>query len=267
MKTNTVLIAFTAIISFFYYSSSAQVLHSENFNVVIDTSKALKGNFTPSFRFRNVKQNFIEIENISDISVRIKRHAFTVANKIEYSVFGDERLMSGGFAYIEYVNLQSNRIALEPYFQVNWREIRGLDRKYASGLNFRWRPIITKDSGLFFSLGGFYEYERWNYSGVKDELLPSDLSPIIAENIRFNTYISYKQKFGKLFDLDISAYYQPVILLPLTNYRLASSFELTYNVTDNLGFRFLYQNIYDPSPIVPIDKLYNDVNIGITLTF
>ena len=135
MKKILLFVALFPLLLCFGKSSSAQVLHTENFNVVIDTSKVLKGNFTPSFRYRNVKKDFIEIENTADISVRIKKHAFTVANKIEYSVFGDERIMSGGFAYLEYVNLQNKKIAIEPFFQIHWQEIRGLDRKYAGGMN------------------------------------------------------------------------------------------------------------------------------------
>ena len=250
-----------------HFNAFSQVLHTENFNVVIDTSKVLKGNFTPSFRYRNLKDDFLEISNTADVSVRIKDHAFTIANRVEYSFFGDEDILSGGFLYLEYMNLQNKEIAFEPFFQVHWNEVRGLKEKYASGLNFRWRALKKKSTGLFFALGGFYEYESWGYSGVNDELLPAVLSPVDSSLIRANSYISFKQKFGTLFDLDISGYYQPAFSSFFSNYRLASSFELTYNITEFLGLRFLYQNIYDPNPLVPIDRLYHDINFGITLTF
>lgn len=246
---------------------SSQVLHTENFNVVIDTAQIVKGNFTPSFRFRNLKEEFLEIENTADISIRIKNHAFTIANKIEYSFFGDKSLMSGGFLYLEYMNLQSKKIALEPFYQMHWNEVRGLDRKYAAGLNLRWRAIVKEQTAFFFGIGSLYEFERWDYSGVKDKLLPINLSPIEVNKVRGNSYISLKQNLGDLFDLDISGYYQPTYSSPFKNYRLASSFELTYNFTQYLGLRFLYQNIYDSSPIVPIDNLFHDVNFGVTISF
>ena len=245
----------------------AQVLHTENFNVVIDTSKVIKGNFTPSFRFRNLKEDFLEIGNTADVSIRIKNHAFTVANRIEYSFLGKENILSGGFLYLEYVNLQSKKFAFEPFFQMQWREVRGLDRKYAGGMNIRWNAIIKENTGLFFGIGSLYEFERWNYSGVPDDLLPTDQTPVEIDQFRGTSYISFKQKLGDLFDLDISGYYQPTFSSPFKKYRLASSFELTYNITNFLGLRFLYQNIYDPTPLVPIDELYHDVNFGITLSF
>lgn len=244
----------------------SQVLHTENFNVVIDTAKVFKGNFTPSFRYRNLKEDFLEISNTADLSIRIKNHAFTIANRIEYGIFGNENITSGGFLYLEYINLLSKKIAIEPFYQVHWSEIRGLDRKYAGGMNFRWRALVKENTGLFFGVGSLYEFERWNFSGVADELLPSDQSPVEIERFRGNSYISFKQSLGELFDLDISGYYQPTYTDPFGNYRLASSFEFTYNITKYLGLRLLYQNIYDTTPLVPIDKLFHDINLGLTIT-
>lgn len=254
-------------ISSMHQKAISQVLHTKNFNVIIDTTKVLKGNFTPSFRFRNVKEDFLEIENTADVSVRIKNHGFTIANKIEYSIFGSENIMSGGFLYLEYVNLRSKKIAIEPFYQMHWNEIRGLDRKYAGGINLRWRALVKNNTGLFFGVGSLYEFERWNYSGVPDDLLPIDQSAIEVNRLRGNSYVSFKQKFGDLFDLDISGYYQPNLSDFFKNHRLASSFELTYNMTKYLGLRLLYQNIYDSAPLVPIDKLYHDINFGITISF
>jgi hypothetical protein len=252
---------------FQFEKAHSQVLHTENFNVVLDTSKVFKGNFSPSFRYRNLKEDFIEIENIADISIRIKNHGFTIANKIAYSFIGNQNLISGGFIYLEYINLQSKKMAIEPFYQMHWQEIRGLDRKYAGGINLRWRVIANAQAGLFIGFGSLYEFERWNYSGVTEDLLPQTIVPIEVKRFRGNSYISFKKKLGDLFDLDVSAYYQPTYSNPFTNYRLAGSFELTYNITKYLGLRFLYQNIYDSAPLVPIDQLYHDVNLGITISF
>lgn len=228
------------------------MLHTESFNVIIDTSKVFKGNFTPSFRYRNLKEDLLEIENTSDISVRIKNHAFTIANKIEYSIFGKEEIIDGGFLYLEYVYLQSKKIAFEPFFQMHWRETRGLDKKFAGGLNLRWRALVKNNTGLFFGIGSLYEFERWNYSGVPDELLPLNQTPIETKRFRGNSYFSFKQKLGDRFDLNISGYYQPTFTAPFQDYRMAASLELTYNFTKYLGLRFLRQNIYESSSLVPV---------------
>lgn len=127
--------------------------------------------------------------------------------------------------------------------------------------------IVKNNTGLYFGIGSLYEFERWNYSGVPDDFLPIDQSAIEVNRLRGNSYVSFKHSFGDLFDLDISAYFQPNLSDFFKNHRLASSFELTYNITKYIGLRLLYQNIYDSVPLVPIDKLYNDVNFGLTISF
>tara|TARA_R110002051_G_C8619943_1_gene483149 strand:+ start:127 stop:927 length:801 start_codon:yes stop_codon:yes gene_type:complete len=263
----TFIITLLTIILFLPQNANAQVLHTENFNVILDTAKVLKGNFAPSFRYRNLKEDFLEIANTADVSVRLGKHAFTIANRIEYSFLGDDNILSGGFLYLEYVNIQSKKVAFEPFYQMHWNEVRGLDTKYAGGTNLRWRVLVEKNTGLYFAIGSLFEFERWNYSGVPDASLPVDQSDIEVNRFRGNSYVSLKKSFGDLFDLDISGYYQPNLTNFFQSYRLASSFELTYKITKYIGLRLLYQNIYDSAPLVPIDKLYHDINFGIIISF
>lgn len=65
-----------------------------------------------------------------------------MANRIEYSFLGDNNILSGGFLYLEYVNIYNKKIAIEPFLQVHWNEVRGLDRKYAGGMNLRWQALL-----------------------------------------------------------------------------------------------------------------------------
>ncbi|MFO7702613.1 MAG: DUF481 domain-containing protein [Psychroflexus maritimus] len=264
---NLIYILTLIVLLVFTQKGKSQVLHTENFNVIVDTTKSVKGNFAPSFRYRNLKDEYIEIANTADVSIRIGKHAFTVANRIEYSFLGNDEILSGGFLYLEYIKLHNKNIAFEPFYQMHWNEVRGLDRKYAAGANLRWTALVKNKTGLYFGVGSLYEFERWNFSGVPDDLLPTNQSNRNVERLRGNAYISFKQSFGDLFDLDISGYYQPNLTNFFKNHRLASSFELTYNITKYIGLRLLYQNIYDTAPVVPIDKLYHNVNFGITISF
>lgn len=247
---------------------NAQILHTENFNVILDSTKAVKGSFMPSFRYRNVKKIFAEIENTADITIRHNNHALTIANKLEYAIYGEENLMSGGFVYAEYRRIQDNKITIEPFAQMHWQEIRGLERKYAGGTNIRWRVLVKPNIGIYMGLGALYEYERWNYTGiVEPELVSPDAEPVEVKQFRGASYISLKKKFGDIFDLDLSVYYQPALALQPESHRLASSSELTYNISQYVGLTIIYQNIYDSNPEVPIDKLFHDINLGITISF
>ena len=266
MRTSILILIF--LLAAFGHSLNAQILYTENFNVILDTSTIVKGSFMPSFRYRNVKKEFIEIENTADVSFRMNNHAITIANKLEYAIYGKENLMSGGFVYLEYRKIQDNTIAVEPFIQMHWQGIRGLEKKYAGGTNIRWRILVKPNIGIYTGLGALYEYECWNYSGVSEpSAVPSGAEPVKVKQFRGNSYLSIKKQFGDLFDLDLSIYYQPALGRQPMNHRLASSSELTYNINKYFGLTVVYQNIYDSNPVVPIDKLYHDINLGITVSF
>ncbi len=248
-------------------SVSAQILHTENFAVILDTTKHFKGSLIPDFKFQNQKEDVFEFENTANISVRLKNNAITLANKIELSKYGNETLLSGGFLYLEYRNIFRKRYVAEPYVQLHWAEARGLDYKFASGVNFRYRILSSDKHGIFVGTGPFYEFERWNYNGVKDELLPADLSDVEQENVKLGTYVSFKWITDHNFDFDISIYHQSRFDEIISTPRLASSTSITYKFTKNIGLILRYQNIYDYKPVVPIDKLYNKIMFTIELTF
>ena len=121
--------------------------------------------------------------------------------------------------------------------------------------------------GLFCGTGPFYEFERWNYKGVKDALLPTDLTPVEQQSIKLGTYVSFKWFTNKKIDIDLSLYHQSRFNELISTPRLASSSSITYNFTNNIGLILSYQNIYDFKPLVPIDKLFNKILFSIELAF
>lgn len=260
---NTLLVF---ILAAFPVVLSGQVLHTENFNVILDTSKKVSGTFVPSFRYRNVRERFVEVQNTADISIRLKKNGFTIANKLEYAKFGTEEIMSGGFVFLEYRrSSNSKKLVLEPYFLMLWQEIRGLEMKRAIGANVRYRLIFKPKLGLFAGIGTFYEYERWNNTRVSDDVNLIGVQSI--SKLRGSAYLSFKDALGENFTLDVSVYYQPSLTEPSKNYRFASSSELTYKITKSIGLSLLYQNTYDPSPVIEIDPLFNDINLGLAFSF
>jgi len=254
MKTR-LLFLFITLISII--SVKAQVLHTESFSVILDTTKIIKGSIVPDFKFQNLKKDLIEFENTADISFRINKSAITIANKIELSKYGEEVLLSGGFLYLEYRKIFENKFVIEPFSQLHWSEARGLEFKYAGGVNIRYRIYLSEKVGFYVGTGPFYEYERWNYDGVADDLVPAIPKDIISEEVKLGTYLSFKWKTEINLDFDISFYHQSTFDEIITTPRLASSSSVKYNFTEHLGLILQYQNIYDYKPIVPIDKLYN----------
>ncbi len=119
----------------------AQILHSESFSVILDTSKWIKGSVVPDLKFQTQKKDLLEFENNANISMQFKKHALTLANKIELAKYGNEVLLSGGYLYMEYRNIIEDTYAFEPFAQLHWSEARGLELKYAGGL-FKVSPCL-----------------------------------------------------------------------------------------------------------------------------
>ncbi|QKG80039.1 DUF481 domain-containing protein [Tenuifilum thalassicum] len=251
-----------------FHLSESQVLHTESFAVILDTSKTIKGSFTPDFKFQNLKKDLLEFENTTDITFKFKGNAITIANKIELSKYGKETLLSGGFLYMEYRRIiEKRRLVLEPYAQMHWSDPRGLELKYASGFNFRYRLYYKNLIGMYIGSGPFYEFERWNYDGVPDELLPPNPQKIEKQDFKIGSYISFKWKTPINLDIDISLYHQSKLNEFFYTPRLASSSSIKYNFTDHLGLIVQYQTIYDYAPVVPIDKLFNVLSTTIEVSF
>lgn len=245
----------------------SQILFSESFNVILDTSRMVKGSVTPELKIQTQKELLVEFANMADISVRVNNSYLTLANKIETGTFGSEVFISGGYVYAEIVNTLEKAVTSEFYGQVHWAEARGLHRRYAGGVDARFRIFQHKRSGIFAGIGPFYEYEEWNYRGVPDERLPASLVPVDTANVKLGAYVSIKQWIFKRIFFDISVYHQSRFDEVFYRPRLASSTRLAYQISKHLQLGGLYQNIYDYQPLVPIDKWFHRVKASLTVSF
>ena len=263
IRTLLTLLFFSGI----YFSAQGQILHSESFAVILDTSKVIKGNIVPDFKLQTQKEDLIEFENTTDITFRLNKNAITVANKIELSKYGDEVLLSGGFLYLEYRTVLENKFVLEPFSQIHWSEARGLSFKYAGGVNARYRIYLDDKIGFYAGAGPFYEYEKWNYDGVNDALIPDNAKDIVNEKLKLGSYLSFKWKTNTDVDVDVSLYHQNAFNTFVKSPRLASSTSIKYNFTEHVGLLFQYQTIYDYKPVVPIDKTYRQFVASIEVAF
>lgn len=238
-------------------SASAQILFPESFALILDPDKRVKGSVTPSVKFLTQRRNLISIDNTADFTIRLKKNALTIANQIEFQKFGNEAIQSGGFIYTEYRNLSNKWLVPEIYAQVHWAEARGLDRRFAGGVNARFVIQKAASLGLFAGIGTFYEFERWTYAAVDEDLVPKGLPDVVRSHLKNNTYISYKHKLGERYTLDFSVYHQARYDELFSFPRLASSSSAKYALTENMNIIILYQNIYDYAPVVPINEWFH----------
>lgn len=245
----------------------SQILFSESFNVILDTTQRVKGSVSPELKIQTQKELLVEFVNSADISLRVGNSYLTLANKIETGSFGDDVFLSGGYVYAEIVNTVEKTVTTEIYGQVHWAEARGLNRRYAGGIDARFKLLHRGRSGIFAGIGPLYEYEQWNYRGVPDERLPGDPVPVDTTNVKLSTYVSLKHWFFDRIFIDLSLYHQSRFDEVFYRPRLAGSARLAYQVSEHLQVAGTYQNIYDYQPLVPIDKWFHRLKATLAVTF
>ncbi|MEM1123974.1 MAG: hypothetical protein AAGJ18_26285 [Bacteroidota bacterium] len=81
-----------------------------------------------------------------------------------------------------------------------------------------------------YTSDGFYEFERWNYDGVADDLLPANPSAIDVFSWKANLYINYKKWFAEQFFWTLGPIIKPVF----PNYSLRPALHLVPNYLGKL---------------------------------
>lgn len=249
------------------FGAKAQLLFPESFVLIMDTTQHIRGSLTPAFKLQTQKELLVELENTADLAFRYHGHSLTFANRFELSRFGEEVLLSGGYVYGKFRQEKERRFMLEYYGQVHWAEARGMERKYAAGVNARWGIFQQERLALYTGIGPFYEYERWNYKAVPDDRLPNDLLPEERELLKVGAYVGYKQWVLKDLLLDISVYYQQRPEVFFDAPRFGSSSRIGVQLNRYLQLALIYQNIHDAAPVVPIDPWFHKVIATVTVTF
>ena len=69
----------------------------------IDSAKTLQGTITPSLNFQTEKENALTFKNSANINLLIHRdRVVNLLNKFEFSSYGKEVTLSGGYIHGEY---------------------------------------------------------------------------------------------------------------------------------------------------------------------
>ncbi|MBL7995798.1 hypothetical protein JNM05_10550 [bacterium] len=87
------------------------------------------------------------------------------------------------------------------------------------------------------------------------------------KGLKIGSYLSYKQwLFDNIF-LDLSLYHQASFKSIISSPRLASSSKAAYQFNDYLQLVFMYQNLYDYEPVVPIKPWFHRFISTLSVSF
>ena len=256
-------------ISFFVFMmismpTQAQMLFSENLTMEIDSTKTIQGSLQPVVDFKTEKENVLTLKNTANLNLLIKKsRVVNLINKLEFSTYGKNITVSGGYVHAEYRYLLHHAFEVYPYVESQWAGSRGMTFKISSGVQSRYRLVNTEHCLMFAAVGLFYEFEKWQYpdppAGISDYAY--------SRSVKSHLSLSFKYSLGEHWELTTTAIHQTKPDSYFKSARFGGAVDLAYHITPKIGIRGTYRIIYDTSPIVPVRKDYNTVDAGIDISF
>ncbi len=250
-------------------SAKAQFLFSESFVMIpLDTAKKYAGTISGSFSQQTQKYVVTQLGSRVELAQRINKvNVLTLAGNFQMVRNGGENILSGGYAYARFRERINRQLYPEFTAQFQWLEARGLEQKFATTANMRYRFIRNEKLAVAAAAGLVMEYEKWGYSGVRDENLPANTNPKEVFNPRFNSYISYNHKISEMMNLDMAMYYQFRTDSNFSRKRLGAHSRLNLKLTETISYALTLKLMNEYEPVVPIDKVWYHYTNELVLYF
>ncbi len=247
-----------SLVVFSFIKIHAQFLFTESFVLIpIDTQKHYAGTISGSFSSQTQKETVNQIAARAELAMRLKgHHVLTVANNLQIITNGNQTILSGGYLFARFRQDISRSLYPEYYAQYQWLESRGLEQKFAITANLRKRIYRDEKLTLATAAGFMFEYEKWNFEGVKTENLPANTNPRETFNPRFNWYFSYEQFINNQIVINSGLYYFLRTSFVESLPRIGFHGRFGYKITKNLRYNLNLRTMYDYEPIVPVSKLW-----------
>jgi hypothetical protein len=261
MFKKALIIPFITLISI---SASSQILYLDREKG--EDSVRKKINFTGDLTFSSDKQK----NNILDLSAQLELDRFYQNKFCLISLFkndatflGKKTIQNEGFFHIRYRDQDTRRISAEEYLQYQWNGSWGMEYRILAGANMRNRWIDNSKFDVYTGIGLFQEWERWNWSGLSDNLNTPDKTPVNKTLCRLNSYAKISAKITENVDLALMSYLQ----FPVDEYFFKPRWNFESNVYFRAGknFSFLihWDHILDNNRVVPIQSFYYSISTGL----
>jgi hypothetical protein len=251
-------------LSAFHQQSKAQVFNVDR-EVVPDSSYG-KWAFAAGVSLATDKQK----SNISNLSSNLEIDRFLNNNylliaalKNDAVLVGDDAIQNEGLAHIRFRDRDSRKISWEAYVQYQWNGAWGMDHRIVMGNNLRFKFLEKRKADLYFATGIFQEWEKWNWSGVKQELVPANPLPLRRNMFRLNEYLKYAIKLNDQVDISTVSYLQFPLKGIFLQPRWHFDANLFLHVGKHLSFTVSWNHVIDKNRLVPIDKFYYGFSTGL----
>jgi hypothetical protein len=251
---------------FFYCKVHAQILHADGFGRPVDSTHHFKGALDAGMSINKQSSVIVSFDAKGDVSYWHLNNVLISTNA--YSLFrtGSKNLINGGFSHLRFRMHIHRKIQPEFYGQYQLDNIRGMKERLLAGSNLRYKIVENQKAAVFAALGAMYEFEKWDYSGIRPDATPK---PDTVRNhfIKLNSYISYRQKFNEQVNMNFIFYFQSrpdrYFIVP----RVSAEAHFNFKVSKHISFAFHANLYYDAAPPVPIYNLYYTFVNRLVFTF
>lgn len=249
----------------------AQFIFPESFVMIpIDTARKHVGLISASFNSQTQKNIVTQIGTKLEFAMRVKQeNILTMAGNFEFVQNGQQRILSGGYLFSRFRDRISRRLHPEFMAQYQWFEVRGMEHKFALTSNGRFRIMRNKKITLATAAGLLLEFEKWGYTGVRDEALVNinDKTPVNVWNPRFNMYFSYDHLINDKIELDMALHYFVRLDPEVHRTRYGGHSRVRFNISKHLSYRMMLKMMYEVQPVVPIQPLWYQIFNEIVFVF
>lgn len=255
--------------TFFFLSVFHQYSQAQVFNVdreAVPDSSYGKWAFSAGVSLATDKQK----SNISNLSSNIELDRFLKNNyllitalKNDAVLVGSEAIQNEGLAHIRFRDRDSRKISWEAYAQYQWNGAWGMDHRIVLGNNLRFKFLEKRKADLYFASGIFQEWEKWNWSGVKQELIPLNPTSLRRSMFRLNEYLKYAIKLNDQVDISTVSYLQFPLKGNFFQPRWHFDANVFLHVGKHLSFTVSWNHVVDKNRLVPIDKFYYGFSTGL----
>jgi hypothetical protein len=213
------------------------------------------------------KSVFDVSSNIELNKIFTNRYLFIAAIKNDAVFNGNDVIQNEGLTHLRFRDQDSRRYSWEGYLQYQWNGAWGMEYRYVAGNNLRMKFLEQRKSDLYLGSGIFYEWEKWNWSGVKEPQQQLNRPIIQRTMFRLNQYLKYAIKLSDQVDFSAISYLQFPLKGSFLHPRWYTDANLFLGLGKKITFIVHWDHIFDSFRPVPIDKFYYSFSTGLQLNF
>lgn len=209
------------------------------------------------------KNNVLDISGNMEIDRNFRNDYMLLGLFRSDAVFnGREAIQNEGMLHLRFRDRDSRKASPEAFVQYQWNGAWGMEARHLAGANIRLRFLEERKADLYLATGLFHEWERWNWSGVKDVPVPPDAGKLGRSMFRLNQYVKYAVKLNENVDVSAMSYLQFPLAGRFTQPRWSLDANIFLQAGKRLSFVVHWDHVFDRNRVVPIDLFYYSFSTG-----